>query len=228
MGEHPMACAAWREALAGWLVAQQGPAEEAALVAHLDGCPACRTEADRLLAVAAVTLGADLDGESPRRPPADDTPPADLGDRIAARVAAERRPSVARRAGVALAAIAAVVALAVVWRPSGAGDLDGEAVAFRRLTPGAEASAVVAPEGGGSLVALTATGLDPGVTYALWLTPPGGGYPERVAAGTFRPDASGEVDARLRSALPASAMGRVWATAPDGEIVLDTEPPEPG
>ena len=70
---------------------------------------------------------------------------------------------------------------------------------------------------------LTAEGLDPAVTYALWLTPPGGGYAERVAAGTFRPDEDGKVDVRLRSALPAEDAGRVWATTPEGQIVLDTE-----
>ena len=80
------------------------------------------------------------------------------------------------------------------------------------------------PTAGGSLVALTAEGLDPKATYALWLTPPGGGYRERVAAGTFRPDSDGRVDVRLRSALPAEEMGRVWVTTPEGDIAMDTVP----
>ena len=44
-----------------------------------------------------------------------------------------------------------------------------------------------------------------------------------MAAGTFRPDGDGTVDVRLRSALPADEMGRVWATDPDGDVALDTE-----
>ena len=38
------------------------------------------------------------------------------------------------------------------------------------------------------------------------------------------PDPSPEFAVRLRSALPAAEMGRVWATTPEGEIALDTKP----
>jgi hypothetical protein len=222
MAEHPLACEAWRAALAGWAVAQLDPHEEAALLGHLDGCAICRAEADSLIEIAAVSLGADL------APPATDevAPPADLGDRVIARVARERRARWAGRVATAMAAAAAaVVAVAVVASVDGdgAGPLQGEQVVFARTAPGVDAAAVVAPEGSGSLVELTATGLDPDTIYALWLTPPGGGYPDRIAAGTFRPDADGEVDVRLQSALPAAAMGRVWATDSEGDIVLDTE-----
>ncbi len=54
----------WQEDLAGWLVAQLPPDDEAALAAHLDGVPTCRAEADSLLAVAAVRLAADPDPRS--------------------------------------------------------------------------------------------------------------------------------------------------------------------
>lgn len=221
MPEPSVACVEWQGHLAGWLVAQLDPAEEAALDDHLAGCAACRAEADSLLVVAAVSLGADLGGE-PWEPELDEAPPADLGDRIASRVAAERRRPTRRRAVLALVAVAAAVVLGVALRPDDAA-LDGEPVVFSRRAPGVEAAAVVAAEDGGSLVALTASGLDPDLTYALWLTPPGGGYEERVAAGTFRPDADGEVDVELRSALPAADMGRVWATTPGGDIALDTQ-----
>ena len=100
----------------------------------------------------------------------------------------------------------------------------GEPVAFVRQAAGVDASAVVAPEDNGSIIELHVSGLDPDTTYSMWLTPPGGGYADRVAAGTFRPDDDGEVDVRLRCALPAEEMGRAWATTPDGEIALDTKP----
>jgi hypothetical protein len=223
MPEHRLACATWREDLAGWLVAQVGPEDEAALADHLAGCEPCSAEAESLLAVAAVSLGADPGGE-PWRLMSDDPPPADLADRIVARVAIERRSSRLRRAAGAVLALAAAVALFVVVSRDGEERLDGESVSFARLAPGVEAGATVAPDDAGSLVELTAEGLDPTVTYALWLTPPGGGYPERVAAGTFRPDDHGRVDVTLRSALPVDETGRVWATSPEGQIVLDTEP----
>jgi hypothetical protein len=121
------------------------------------------------------------------------------------------------------AAAAAVVAGVFVTRDAGDGPLRGEPVSFVREAAGVDASAVVARDEGGSLIELTASGLDPAVTYSLWLTPPGGGYADRVAAGTFQPDDDGEVDVRLRCSLPPEEMGRAWATAPDGEITLDTE-----
>lgn len=227
MPEPTRACDAWQEHLAGWLVAQLPPGDEAALLDHLDACPVCRAEADSLLAVTAVSLGADP-GAVPWHPAVDEPPPADLADRIVACVAGERRGRWGRRAAMVLAGSAAVaIGVAAVVLITGDGQpLDGEQVAFASLAPGVEAQVVVAPEEGGSLVELTASGLDPDMTYALWLTPPGGGYPDRVAAGTFRPDEDGDVDVRLRSALPADQMGRVWATTPEGDIALDTRPPD--
>jgi hypothetical protein len=124
---------------------------------------------------------------------------------------------------VLLATAAAAAVLGLVVTRDDAPPLAGERVSFARLAPGVDATAIVAPEDGGSLVALTAEGLDPAVTYALWLTPPGGGYQERIPAGTFRPAGDGTVDVTLRSALPATEMGRVWATTPEGDIALDTE-----
>jgi predicted anti-sigma-YlaC factor YlaD len=221
---HPTACEVWQPAIAGWLVAQLDPAEEAALDAHLATCAACRSELDSLMAVAAVSLG--VAALAPAGPDEPLQPPADLGERILARVAEERRGRRRWRAAMAAGAAAAVVAavLLVGGRDGADPAVRGEAVTFARVAPGAEAAAVVGADQRGSLVQLTASGLDPEVTYALWLTPPGGGYSERVPAGTFRPDAAGDVDVRLRSALPADEAARIWATTPDGVIVLDTAP----
>ena len=53
MPEHALACEEWQPALAGWLMAQLPPDEEAGLAAHLAACTACRAEADSLLHVTA-------------------------------------------------------------------------------------------------------------------------------------------------------------------------------
>ena len=97
MADRSLACHDWQEHLAGWLMAQLDPDAEAALREHLAGCPTCQAEADSLLAVAAVSLGADPGGE-PWQARRDASPPSDLADRIVARVAAERRGRWARRA----------------------------------------------------------------------------------------------------------------------------------
>jgi hypothetical protein len=220
MAEHVEACAEWQEDLAGWLVAQLSPERETALDEHLASCATCRAEREHLLAVAAVTLVGDPFGaaRTPMLPVS-----ADLGDRIVGQIAAERRARRWVRTTVAMVGAAAVALVAIVaTRPNPTPPLQGEAVTFVVQPAGVEAAAVVARDGEGSLVELTATGLDPDTTYALWLTPPGGGYPERVAAGTFRPNDRGEVDERLHSALPADEMGRVWVTDPSGAITLDT------
>lgn len=227
MAEHLEACAEWRDDLAAWVVAQISPAREALLDAHLAGCRNCRAEADDLLGVAAVALVADPDASTQHPAERGEPAPPLLADRIVARVRSERHARFLRRCaiaavGSAAAAAVLVVALAVVPEADPA-RLRGEEFAFRRVPSGASAEVVVADDDGASVVELVATGLDPRTTYALWLTPPGGGYPERVAAGTFRPDEDGQVDVRLRSAIDSDKVGRVWVTGPDG-IVIDTEP----
>jgi hypothetical protein len=220
MAEHPEACAEWRDDVAAWVVAQIEPGREAALSAHLASCHGCRTEAESLLGVAAIALVAD-----PDHPVTDDpAPPVDLGDRIASRIAAERRGTVVRRSalaavGGAAAAVVVVVALTVAG-DGGPAALEGERFAFSLGT----GEAVVAddPDTDGSLVELTASGLDPEVTYALWLSVPGGGRDERVPAGTFTPDDDGTVEVRLASPMSPEETGRVWATT-GSDLALDTE-----
>lgn len=221
MPERLIACAAWQEDLAGWLMAQVPPEREARLVEHLAVCPACREESESLLGVSAVSLATDPDAEVVG---SEEVPP-DLGDRIVGTISTERRRRRLARAGlVALASAAAAVAVVVVvQRDTAPMPLHGDEVAFTVMPPGARVDATIAEDDLGSIVQLAASGLDPDVTYALWLSPPKGAWDDRVAAGTFRPDAHGAVDVRLRCALPADAYGRIWATTPDGTVALDTE-----
>ena len=230
MAERREACPEWRDDLGAWVVAQILPEREAALVAHLEGCAACRAEGASLHAVAAVVLAVDADpgvGIPPARsaPAEGFVPPTDLRDRISGRIASERRGRLVRRMAVAAAAAAAAAAVVVgavlvLGDDGGPGRLDGTEFA---LTVG-EGKAIVAPydDGSSSEVQLTASGLDPDTTYALWLAVPGGGRDDRIPAGTFRPDDDGEVDVRLYCAMPAGEVGRVWATSPEFDLILDT------
>lgn len=221
MPEHPTACPEWRDDLVAWVVAQIPPDREALLDAHLATCGACRAEADSLLGVSAVLLASGLGGEAAD---GSEDPPAELGARITARIARERRTRRALAAGLAAfaGAAAAVVLVAVLQRDPGPAPLQGREVAFTVVPPGAEVAAVMADDEGGTVVALTASGLDPATTYALWMSPPDGGWDDRIPAGTFRADGDGDVDVRLRCAYPSSTYARVWATTPEGDIALDT------
>lgn len=230
MAEHPMACPEWQEDLAGWLVAQLPPEREARLVEHLAACGACRHEAESLLAVSAVMLAgappdAPLDAppDAAATPPAGRARPADLVDRAADVIQRERRTRRMVRSGL-LALVGASLVVALVASASRVDDaaLDGTRVPFVVAPAGASASAVIAEDDGASIVELVATGLDPEVTYALWLSPPGGTLDDRVPAGTFRPDRAGNVAVRLRCALPPDRYDRAWATTPSGAVALDT------
>lgn len=225
MAEHPMACPEWQEDLASWLVAQIEPERERLLLEHLAACAVCQAEADSLLAVAAMSLAADVGADIEGLAAELTTPPVELGARIAATISSERRRRRGLRAGAAalVGAAAAVVAVAAVQRDTEPAPLQGDVVAFTVVPEGAQVEAILAEADGGSLVQLTAEGLDPDITYAMWLTPPGGGWDDRVPAGTFRPDEDGDVDVRLSSPLPVDQYGRAWATTPDGEIALDTQ-----
>lgn len=233
MAEHPEACPEWRDDLASWVVAQGRPDREAALLAHLEGCTACAGEAERLLAVAAVVLAHDPDQASPSATELPSAaadavePPVELRSRIAGRIRAERRGRLLRRmavsaAGAAAAAAVVVGAVLVVADDDPSPLRGGEEFVFSV----GEGQAVVAPyeQGSSSEVELVASGLEPGTTYALWLAVPGGGRDDRVPAGTFRADEDGEVDTRLYCSMPAGQVGRVWATSPELDLVLDTEP----
>ena len=176
MAEHPLALrgmAAGPGRLAGG--AARRPSEEARCRAPRD-CAACRAEADSLLA----RRRRDRSAPTPARPwPSAEPPPADLGDRIVARVAAsERRAAPARRGdGAWPAAAAAVVAVvAVIADATASRRCAASRSSFVRQARGRRRVGGRSPRtSDGSLVELTATGLDPDVTYSLWLTPPGGG-----------------------------------------------------
>lgn len=201
-------CRIWRERIGALVLGQLSPAEHAATEAHLDGCPACRAEAEALAPVAALLSRADPDrlGPSP-------TPPPGLGQRIARRIAAERRAARRRRvrltvglSGAAAAAVAvALIAVTVVHSPQSA---PPQRVAFPALPKGVSVEASLEQRPWGSDVSVQVRGFRPGTLCRVWLRRADG---TRVPAGSFRylyPDDSDE--AALSSALSpddATAIG---------------------
>ena len=88
----PEECREWRERIGALVLGQLPEDERFAVEAHLEGCPACRAEAEALASVAPLLKRADPDRLTPA--PA---PPPRLGERIARRIATERRAERRRR-----------------------------------------------------------------------------------------------------------------------------------
>jgi anti-sigma factor RsiW len=197
-------CRVWRERIGALVLGQLDPDHRASTEAHLDGCPDCRAEAEALAPVAALLSRADPERLTPA--PA---PPPYLGDRIARRIAAERRARRRRRVRLGLglggacaaAAAATLIALVISESPSPA---PPETVAFRALPGDASARATLEPRPWGSAVEVRVRGFRPGTLCEVWLRRRDG---TRVPAGSFRYVYDGESDeAELSSALtPADA-----------------------
>jgi len=199
-------CREWRERIGALLLGQLPEEERFATEAHLDGCPACRAEAEALAPVASLLGRADPDRLVPA--PA---PPPRLGDRIVGRIAVERRTERRRRTRLRLgltAAAAAAAAAAVVTLVGSDQSTPSETVAFRSLPRGASAEATLAPRPWGSEISVRVHGFRPGTLCQVWLRRFNG---KRVPAGSFRYVYDGEGDhAGLSSAVApddATAVG---------------------
>jgi len=223
-------CRIWRERLGAFVLGQLGPQERAAMQAHLEGCADCRAEAESLAPMAGVLSRAD-----PERLGAVPAPPAHLGDRIARRIAAERRAIRRRRvrAGLALGAAAAVAAtagilLAVAFTGSSEAPRPiSHTVAFQDVPKGVSVRATLEAQPWGSDISIRARGFPPGMLCTVWLRRADG---KRIPAGSFRYVYSGESDeAQLSSgldprdvtAIGMSAGGRTYV-APIRRGVPDT------
>jgi anti-sigma factor RsiW len=186
-------CRIWRERIGALVLDQLGPEERAATEAHLDGCPDCRAEADALAPMAAVLRRAD-----PERLAPTPSPPPGLANRIARRIAAERRIARRRRLrigigmGVAAAGATAAVILALALTGSTSTGQPVRMVAFHDLPKDASVSASLAPRPWGSEVRVKVRGFRPGTLCTVWLRSRDG---TRIPAGSFRYVYAGETDA---------------------------------
>jgi len=199
-------CREWRERIGALLLGQLPEEERFATEAHLDGCPACRADAEALARVASLLGRADPDRLAPA--PA---PPPRLGERIVGRIAVERRAERRRRTRLRLgltAAAAAAAAAAVVTLVGADQSTPSETFAFRSLPRGASAEATLAPRPWGSEVSVQVHGFRPGTLCRVWLRRSDG---KQVPAGSFRYVYDGGSDhASLSSALApddATAIG---------------------
>jgi hypothetical protein len=195
-------CREWREALGAYALGRLPGEERAGLEAHMEGCAACRAEAESLVAVSRLLPHADPERFGPAP-----VPPPELGKRIAATIGAEQRTRRHRRrlrfglgfGGATAAAAAAILAIFVL--ASGEGTGPEQHVSFRSLPQGVKIAATLEPQAFGTEIHMYVKGIRSGTLCAVFMRGPGG---TDVSAGTFRYRWGGDASAVLSAALDLS------------------------
>ncbi len=88
-------CREWRESLGAYALGHLSREESAALEAHLEGCPACRAEADSMVSISRLLSHGDPErfGPAPSAPARAGRPGDDRDRRRATDGAAPARPA---------------------------------------------------------------------------------------------------------------------------------------
>jgi hypothetical protein len=197
-------CREWRERLGAFVLGQLPEDEHAATSAHIEGCAACRAEAESLAPLAELLPKAD-----PARLGTAPAPPPDLAERVSARIAREGRGTRRRRrrrvafAFSAAAATAAAAAVLLVVVPSSSDpDPGGQTVVFRNLPPGVRIAATLEPRPFGTEIRMQVHGFPSGTLCRVFLRRADG---KAMPAGSFRYRYGGRDEAVLTDALDLSA-----------------------
>jgi len=205
-------CREWRERLGAYVLGHLTEDERAATSAHIEGCAACRAEAESLAPLAELLPIAD-----PARLTTAPAPSAGLADRIAARIARERRVKRRRRrrrlaiglSGATAAAATATVLLAIVLSSPGTG-ASAQRVSFGSLPDGVAIGATLQPRPFGTEIRMNVHGIRSGTLCRVFLRRTDG---TRMPAGSFRYRYAGTEQAVLTSALDLSAARAVGVRA---------------
>jgi anti-sigma-K factor RskA len=204
----------WRLSLGAYALGDLPPDERAAMAAHIEGCPECRAELRELEGVAALLPLADpaqIEGPAAR-------PPAELGARIEAQIAAEsaREGRVKRRrrlrfgfgGAVAVAAIVAVLAIVVV--PIGGESSPAQKVEFASVPNGVSIKATLEPHAFGTEIQMYVKGMPSGTLCRVFLRDAAG---HTYSAGSFRYRWEADTEAQLGSALELSQATEIGVHA---------------
>lgn len=218
-------CREWRELLGAFALGHLEGDERVGLEAHLEGCAECRAEMATLTPVAEMLPHAD-----PARFEAAPVPPADLGQRIAATIEAEKaqqrmRQRRRRVGGLALggaaAALAAAVLLLFVFQ--GSESNPERKVEFASLPAGVTIDATLEPHAYGTEIRMYVHGVESGTLCRVALRGPKG---VDYSAGTFRYRWGDDSDAVLSSALDLSRTRAVVVHAGNQTFVAPVNPPD--
>ena len=206
-------CREWRERLGAYVLGHLTEDERAATNAHIEGCAACRAEAESLAPLAELLAIAD-----PAQLSTVPAPPPELADQIAARIAGERKVKRRRRqrrrwaiglSGATAAAAAATLLLAIVLSSPGSG-AGTQKVRFGSLPDGVAIGATLQPRPFGTEIRMNVHGIRSGTLCRVFLRRSDG---TRMPAGSFRYRYAGTEQAVLTSALDLSAARAVGVRA---------------
>lgn len=195
-------CRHWKETLGAYALGHLPDEERAGLEAHLEGCAACRAEAESLRAVSRLLPHAD-----PARFGPAPQPPPELGRRIAATIADDRRRKRRDRRlrfGLGLGGAAAALAAAVlaIFVLSGSEESGPERhVSFAALPSGVEIGAMLEPQAYGTKIHMYVKGISSGTLCRVYMRGPGS---VDISAGSFRYRWGGDDAAVLSAALDLS------------------------
>ncbi len=215
----------WKLSLGAYALGDLPGDERAAVAAHLEGCEECRAELRSLEGVAALLPLAD-----PARIEQPATrPPADLGARIEAQIAAEsaregrekRRRRFRFGFGGAVAAAAVTAALAIVVIGGGSGESSpAQEVKFASVPKGVTIDASLEPHAFGTEIEMYVSGVRSGTLCRVFLRDAKGHtYP----AGSFRYRWGDDADAKLSSALDLSQATEIGVHAGDRTFVAPVD-----
>jgi anti-sigma-K factor RskA len=204
----------WRMSLGAYALGDLPADERAALAAHLEGCSECRAELRELEGVAALLPLADPARiEEPAL-----RPPADLGARIEAQIAAEasrggrakrrRRWRLGLGGAVAVAAVAAILALVVL--PVGGESSPAQEVKFASVPNGVTIKATLEPHAYGTEITMYVDGVSSGTLCRVFLRDAAG---HTFSAGSFRYRWEEGSEAELSSALDLSQAAEIGVHA---------------
>jgi putative zinc finger protein len=204
----------WKLSLGAYALGDLPADERAAVAAHLEGCEECRAELRSLEGVAVLLPLADPDRiEAPAA-----RPPADLGARIEAQIAAEsaregrekrrRRFRFGLGGAVATAAVAAVLALVIL--PLGGESSPAQEVHFASVPNGVSIHAKLEPHAYGTEIYMYVKGVRSGTLCRVFLRDGDG---RTFSAGSFRYRWGDDSEAELSSALDLSQATEIGVHA---------------
>jgi hypothetical protein len=215
----------WKLSLGAYALGDLPDDERAAVAAHLEGCEECRAELRSLEGVAALLPLADparIEAPAAR-------PPADLGARIEAQIAAEsaregrekrrRRLRFGFGGAVAAAAVAAILAIAIL--PLGGESSPAQQVKFASLPNGMSIDATLEPHAFGTEIEMYVKGVRSGTLCRVFLRDAKG---RTYSAGSFRYRWDPDSHAVLSSALDLSQATEIGVHAGGRTFTAPVEP----